>query len=317
MSAEIANGKRRALAAPKVAYSTRFGRMILGDADAALRSPTVRRLKGKIQLVLTSPPFPLNRKKAYGNLTGDDYLSWLAEYAPRLGDLIADDGSIVLEIGNSWDRGRPTMSTLGLRALLAFLNRGGLHLCQQFISYNPARLPSPVQWVNIERARVKDSFTHVWWMSKCARPKANNRHVVVPYSDRMLKLIERQHYNSGKRPSEHGIGETSFLTDNGGAIPSNVLTFSNTSSSDQYLKYCRERRINLHPARMPAGLADFFIRFLTDSKDYVLDPFAGSNTTGSTAERLSRRWIAIEANKEYVRGSRGRFASQSIRNGKN
>ena len=71
-----------------------------------------------------------------------------------------------MEIGNAWESGRPTMSTLSLRALLAFLEAGGLHLCQQFISHNPARIPSPAQWVTVERIRVKDSFTNVWWMSK-------------------------------------------------------------------------------------------------------------------------------------------------------
>jgi site-specific DNA-methyltransferase (cytosine-N4-specific) len=290
--------------------------MIVGDAEDALESPALNRLRGKIQLIFTSPPFPLNRKKAYGNLTGDTYLAWLADYAPRLSSLLTEDGSMVLEIGNSWDSGQPTMSTLGLRALLAFLDKGGLHLCQQFVCHNPARLPSPIQWVNIERSRVKDSFTHVWWMAKSPRPKANNKRVVIPYSDRMVALLARRTYNAGKRPSQHGIGERSFLTDNGGAIPSNVLTFSNTRSNDSYLRYCRMKNIEPHPARMPSELAEFFIRFLTESNDYVLDPFAGSNTTGSSAERLRRRWIAIEANREYVRGSRGRFISGILRNGR-
>ncbi len=62
-----------------------------------------------------------------------------------------------------------------------------------------------------------------------------------------------------------------------------------------------------HPARMPSGLAEFFINFLTDPGDLVLDPFAGSNTTGSVAERLGRRWLSIESVLDYARGSRGRF----------
>jgi DNA modification methylase len=201
------------------------------------------------------------------------------------------------------------MSTLSLRSLLRFLDEGELHLCQEFVVNNPARLPSPVQWVNVERIRVKDSFTHVWWMSPSARPKADNRRIQKPYSAAMIKLLERQTYNAGARPSDHSIGATSFLRDNGGAIPSNVLEFSNTLSSDPYLEYCRQYGYKPHPARMQAEVASFFIRFLTDPGAVVLDPFAGSNTTGAVAEKLSRRWVAIEPNEDYVNSSWGRFLS--------
>ncbi len=199
------------------------------------------------------------------------------------------------------------MSTLALEALLGFKKHGNLHLCQQFICHNPNRLPSPAQWVNVERARLKDSHTHVWWLAKCARPKADNRRVLQPYSEAMKDLLKRQSYNSGTRPSEHNIGEESFLKDNGGAIPASVLSISNTRSNDPYLAHCRKNDIPHHPARMPMELAEFFIKFLTDEGDLVYDPFSGSNTTGAAAERLSRRWLATEPNVEYVRGSMGRF----------
>ena len=263
--------------------------------------------------MFTSPPFPLNRKKRYGNEVGEEYVTWLARTAEPLRDLLTDDGSIVLELGNAWEPGKPVMSTLALRALLDFLEAADLHLCQQFVCHNPARLPTPAQWVNVERIRVKDAFTHVWWMSPNERPKANNRAVLTPYSDSMEKLLEKKHYNGGRRPSQHKIGETSFLTDNGGAIPPNVLTFSNTLSVDPYRRYCREQGIPLHPARMPAGLAEFFIRFLTEPGDLVFDPFAGSNTSGAAAEGLGRRWVAIEPNPDYIQGSRGRFAALASR----
>src|SRR5687768_8336361 len=166
-----------------------------------------------------------------------------------------------MELGNAWLPGSPVMSPLALQALLAFLEKGKLHLCQQFICYNPARLPSPAQWVNIERIRVKDSYTHVWWMAPTERPKADNRRILKPYGSAMLKLLKNNKYNSGPRPSQHRIGKTSFFRDNMGAIPSNVLTFSNTNSTDPYLHYCREHGLLPHDARMPIALPDFFIRF--------------------------------------------------------
>lgn len=250
----------------------------------------------------------MNTKKRYGNRKGEEYVDWLASLAPLFKDYLTADGSIALEIGNGWEAGQPVMSTLALRALLAFLDEGKFQLCQQFIVYNPARLPSPAEWVNVQRIRVKDAFTHVWWMAATTRPKADNRRVLTDYSKSMRKLLSSQKYNSGKRPSQHNIGKESFLTDNAGAIPSNVITLSNTNSSDEYLEYCRSHKLDLHPARMPAGLPAFFINFLTERGDLVLDPFAGSNTTGAVAQALGRRWVGIEMNETYIAGSRGRFA---------
>lgn len=286
--------------------------MIVGTAEQVLLSRAFRKYKGKVQLIFTSPPFPLNRKKRYGNFGGEEYKNWLASFAPIFREFLTADGSIVIELGNAWEPGHPVMSTLALEALLAFLKEGRFYLCQQFICYNPARLPSPAQWVNVERIRVKDAYTHVWWMSPSERPKADNRRVLKNYSSSMLRLLDSGKYNAGKRPSEHNIGEKSFLRNNNGAIPPNVLTFSNTRATDEYQEYCRKRRLRVHPSRMPTGLVEFFVKFLTVPRNLVLDPFAGSNTTGAVAERLKRRWISIEPRQEYVMGSRGRLLHHDV-----
>lgn len=286
--------------------------MYQGSAEDFFESGLGRGLRGEVQLIFTSPPFPLNRKKKYGNKVGAEYLEWLSGLAKQLGDLLTDDGSLVVELGNAWEPGEPVMSTLALEALQMLLHSGEFNLCQQFVVHNPARLPSPAQWVNVERIRVKDSYTNVWWMSRVTRPKADNRKVLIPYSPSMKKLLKRQSYNAGKRPSEHTIGETSFLTDNGGAIPANVFEFSNTVSTDDYRAYCKAKNLKPHPARMPPDLPEFFIKFLTDEDDLVFDPFGGSNTTGAMAEDLGRRWITLEPKMEYIEGSRGRFDAEAI-----
>lgn len=293
---------------PTVAYETDRGRMYRGRTEDFLASDLAKEHRGKVQLILTSPPFPLNRKKKYGNMKGEAYVEWFASFAPRFRQLLKQDGSIVVELGNAWEPGQPVMSTLALRALLAFLERGEFKLCQQFIVHNPARLPSPAQWVNVERIRVKDAYTHVWWMSPTDRPFADNRQVLKPYSPAMEKLLRSKQYNAGRRPSQHNIGKKSFLTDNAGAIPSNVLVISNTRSSDPYLDHCREEELQTHPARMAIELPKFFINFLTRPRQLVLDPFGGSNTTGAAAEGLKRRWVAIEPRDDYIAGSRGWFA---------
>lgn len=316
-------GERRRYSKPL--YTTQQGEMYCGLSEKLLMNKSFQeKYKGKVQLIFTSPPFPLNLKKKYGNLTGEKYIKWLASFAQLFTDYVTDDGSIVIEIGNAWEPGKPVMSTVVIKSLLNFLEKGDLNLCQEFVWYNPAKLPSPVQWVNIERIRVKDSFTKIWWMSKTEKPKADNRRVLKEYSKSMKKLITNQKYNAGKRPSAHKIGEKSFLKNNKGAIPpnvidgdyvetlTNILKGSNTGAIDAYQKYCRENSVPAHPARMPSSLAEFFIKFLTDEGDTVLDPFAGSNTTGHTAEILNRKWVSIEANWGYAPHSVSRFPVESI-----
>ncbi len=302
-------------------YSTMLGTMYQATIEDFLDQEDSA-LAGEVQLIFFSPPFPLNRKKRYAHKDGEAYLKWLGDLAPRLARLLKPKGSLVVEIGNAWEPGRPVMSLLPLQALMAIAAQGDLSICQQFVCHNPARLPSPAQWVTVERIRVKDSYTHVWWMSPDDKPTASNRHVLKPYSPAMQELLDRQDYNDGKRPSGFDINPASFLQNNGGAIPPNALEvdpqpedeyqenffkFANTSSGDGYSSYCRDNDLKLHPARMPAGLPKFFIEFLTQEGDLVLDPFGGSNTTGSVAEGLKRRWIAVEPESTFIDGSRGRF----------
>ena len=291
----------------KIAYKTDKGIYYNGTVEKVLSLINFKKHKNSINLIFTSPPFPLNRKKKYGNLQGKEYVDWLAGLAIIFRDYITEDGSIVLELGNSWESGKPVMSTLALKTLLAFLEKGKYYLCQQFVWFNTARLPSPAQWVNIERIRVKDSFTHIWWMSKTPYPKADNRKILEEYSKSMKNLLRTKKYNSGKRPSEHVLGETSFLVNNNGSIPSNVIVSSNTHSNTNYQRFCRDENITPHPARMPIDIPNFFINFLTDPGDLVFDPFGGSNTTGESAEKLNRRWISIEPELSYIEGSKGRF----------
>jgi site-specific DNA-methyltransferase (cytosine-N4-specific) len=301
--------------------------MLHARIEAALDDPLIDAARGNVNLILTSPPFPLVRKKRYGNQNGDAYLAWLESLAAPLAELLSPDGSIVIEIGNAWEPGVPVMSTLPLEALFAFKKAAGLHLCQHVICHNPARLPTPIQWVNVKRARLKDSFTHVWWMSKAEFPKADNRRVLNPYSQDMKKLLRTQSYNSGPRPSGHVISEKGFLTDHGGSIgpnvidlagnqfPESLLKFAGTKWDAGYKTYCEERGLPAHPARMQSSLCAFFMEFLTDEDDLVLDPFGGSNTTGSVAETMRRRWITVEADKEYIEGSKGRFPIEALQSG--
>ncbi|CAM3437118.1 Methyltransferase [Deinococcus saxicola] len=152
----------------------------------------------------------------------------------------------------------------------------------------------------------------VWWFSKSEWPKADVSQVLTEYSDRMKKLISdpAAYYTPAERPSGHNIG-ASFGKDNGGAIPPNLLQIPNSEAGGHYLNACRRVGVKSHPARFPAKLPEFFIRFLTQPDDLVLDIFGGSNTTGRVAQTEGRQWLTFEQSADYLGASAFRFTEKS------
>jgi site-specific DNA-methyltransferase (cytosine-N4-specific) len=282
------------------AYVTPWGRAYHADALTVLR----RLRSDSVALAFTSPPFALKRQKAYGNVSPSEYVDWFMPFAQEIHRVLRPDGSFVFELGGAWNSGSGTRSLFPYELILRLTRI--FHLAQEFYWYNPSRLPTPAEWVTIRRTRVKDAVNVLWWLSKTEEPQADNRQVLRPYSRSMKRLL-RDGYQVARRPSQHEIGPH-FRRDNGGAIPPNLLAVPNTRSSDDYFRRCRAAGLPIHPARFPAALPDFFIRFLTRPRQLVLDPFAGSNVTGWVAESLGRSWVSVEINADYVAGSRLRFA---------
>lgn len=330
-------------------YRTPQGVAYVGDALSGLAEHVE---DGSAQLIMTSPPFALNRRKEYGNQPAEQYIEWFKPFGQLFWDKLADDGSLVIDIGGAWTAGEPTRSLYPFKLLIALCQElaGGrrFHLAQEFYWYNPAKLPLPAQWVTIERIRVKDAVNTVWWLSKSPRPKADNRRVLKPYSKSMQRLLERQSYNSELRPGGHKPSEGTWTKSHGGAIAPNVFTdelavgppedyeeamteaaangvnwleIPNTESNSAYNRHLREikaheeelgqdevrARARAHPARFPLNLPAFFVHYLTDPDDVVIDPFAGSNVTGEAAERAGRRWKAFELQHHYLEPSVARF----------
>lgn len=294
-------------------YSTGVGVAYLADSHEILQALPER----SVNAVITSPPYALHFKKEYGNVGKANYGEWFLPFAKEIFRVLKDDGSFVLNIGGSYNKGLPTRSVYQYKLLIELVETLGFHLAQEFYWYNPAKLPMPAEWVTVRRIRVKDAVEHVWWLSKTPYPKANNRHVLKPYSEDMLRLNQRG-VRTTVRPSGHNIRASFDKVDAGGSIPSNVfenempsdlLKFGNNAANDSYTKKCKESGVKIHPARFPAALPEFFIKLLTEEDDVIVDPFAGSNTTGAVAESLNRRWVAIEIFQEYLEGSKFRFDS--------
>jgi len=321
-----------------------------------------------IDLVVTSPPFGLRKEKQYGNKSPEEYIDWFLEFATKVYQVLEDDGSFVIDIGGGWQKRKPLRSHYHFDLLSALTAEDGklakeigdsFNLAQDFYWYNPSKLPTPAQWVTIERIRVKDAVNHVWWLSKgTARDKPDNRRVLKEYSDAQKQLIENG-YKAKERPSEHDLSDKFDQPTEDGAIrpnfvntideatpsihseellekldipdklldviieeevveefiqtvgaahtPDNVLEIANTRSQTTYLQACKATNTEIHPARFPRELPKFFIQFLTEPGDTVLDIFAGSNTTGQMAQQTGRKWLAFEYKEAYLEGSKFRF----------
>ena len=291
----------------KPAYFSEKGAAYIGDSRELLRKLP----DGSVNLIITSPPFALQRKKEYGNKEQHEYIDWLSEFAVLAHQKLRDDGSFVVDLGGAYKKGVPVRSLYNYRVPIRFCDDIGFFLAEDFYWYNPSKLPSPIEWVNKRKIRAKDSVNNVWWFSKTEFPKADVAKVLTPYSDRMKKLLKDpdKFYKPKVRPSGHDIGKA-FAKDNGGAIPSNLLQISNTESNSKYTEGCKVVSVKQHPARFPAKLPEFFIRFLTDPGDLVIDIFAGSNTTGKVAEVENRLWLAFEEKPEYLAASTFRFLTK-------
>jgi DNA modification methylase len=286
-------------------YRTSLGTQLCGDSRELLATLS----PDSVDLIVTSPPFALLRKKSYGNEEQSTYVQWLCEFGQAARRVLKQTGSFVLDLGGAYQRGKPVRSLYNYRVLLMFCDDLDYRLAEEFFWYNPAKLPSPIEWVNKRKIRAKDAVNTVWWFAKSDEPKADVTKVLAPYSERMKTLLKdpEKFYSPKVRPSGHDIASAFGRGQNGGAIPPNLLQIPNTESNSHYLRACKALGRKSHPARFPADLPRFFIKFLTKPGDTVVDIFSGSNTTGYVAEELGRKWLSMEVDREFAALSTVRF----------
>lgn len=286
-------------------FVTEYGEALFGSCEEAVGLLD----DGSVNLIFTSPPYPLLRKKEYGNEDESKYVDWFLRLADQWPRKLASDGSVVLNLGDAWRKGEPTLSLYQERLLIRLEDRLGLKLCQRFAWNNPSKMPAPAEWVTIRRVRVKPSLENVFWLSPNAAPYADNRQVLTPYSKSMQDVLKRGGQEAASRPAGYVMEEGAFGVDNGGAIPGNLIQAANTESNSNYIRACKAQGLPVHPARFPSALPEFFIKMLTRRDDHVFDPFGGSLTTAAVAERLKRRWTSSDCVLEYLMGGQNRFAA--------
>jgi len=166
-------------------YKTEHGIIYLGDSLRVLNEEVQ---PSSVDLIVTSPPFGLVRKKDYGNVDADEYVEWFKPFGEAFRRVLKKNGSLVIDIGGAWKKGFPTRSLYHYELVIMLCKELGFHLAQEFSWWNPAKLPTPAEWVTVRRIRVKDAVNFIYWLSPTPWPKASNRRILSPYSDSMCLL---------------------------------------------------------------------------------------------------------------------------------
>jgi DNA modification methylase len=282
-------------------YSTALGDANLADALDVLKAIP----DGSINAVVTSPPYALHFTKEYGNTEKQGYVEWFLPFAAEVRRVLSDDGSLVLNIGGSYNKGLPTRSLYHFHLLIALVERTGFHLAQECFWFNPAKMPMPAEWVTVRRFRVKDAVEYVWWLAKTPWPKADNRAVLRPYS----KDMERQNQRGVQRttrPSGHNIKPSFSKLEPGGSIPPNIgeeelatdlLKFGNNAANDLYTERCKEAGVKIHPARFPAALPEFFVKLLRKRAISCWTPLRGPTPPGLLRRACSADGLPLKRSR--------------------
>lgn len=278
-------------------YRTDDGLALWGHAEDAASHIEA----GSVKLVLTSPPYPVV-DRSYGRFDVPTWLAWMHHLAGIWKNLIADDGTIAINVMDVFVPGTPMLSPYVERFTLAAIDNLGLHLAGRMPWVSPTKMGS-LQWTAKERAHPKNTMEHILLFSKTPRPDWNIDRMERP------KYAQKQVIKQGRdvRPSGLDINEAAFARNEDGPLPSNVIVAGGASGSDRYSRRCRENGMTPHPARYPSLLPRQIILMTTQPGEVCYDPMAGSNTTGQVASELGRRWISSEPMLDFAQSSAFRF----------
>lgn len=293
-----------------VGFSTELGIAIIGACDSVFS-----KIDSPITLVVTSPPYPLASARKYGNPTEPQYVDWICKQLEPIVKLLVPGGSICLNVSNDIFLPKsPARSMYRERLVLALHDRLGLWKMDELIWENPNKPPGPIRYASIDRTQLNVGYEPVYWFTNDpSKVKSDNREVLQEHSERHLALIKGggESREASYSDGAYRIKKGSFSAPTKGRIPRNILRFShNCATQMAYKKAARALGLPVHGAPMPQRLAEFLIKFLSKPEELVVDPFGGSFTTASAAQRLGRRWISTDCMLEYVWGGSTRFTEE-------
>ena len=244
-----------------------------------------------IDLIVTSPPYAMQRKKTYGGITEEDYPDWIEQIGIKLKKVMKPTGSFVLNIKEHVSDGRRSN----------YVMKSVLKLSEHFTFSDTYIWRKTNPFPTGSKRRLKDGFEYCFWFTK-GKYKFYPDQVLVKSNSRFLES-EKRRKNTGMHNTNNGSGMNMARRVSSSELvrPSNVIDLAVDTTN------------HIHPATFPAGLPEFFIKLMTDKNDIILDPFMGSGTTGVAALNNNRDFIGIEINNDYYSEASNRIAKIAAR----
>ncbi|WKZ77374.1 MAG: site-specific DNA-methyltransferase [Candidatus Kapaibacterium sp.] len=235
-----------------------------------------------VDLIVTSPPYADQRKSTYGGIHPDKYVEWFLPISEQLLRVLKPTGTFILNIKEKVVEGE--RSTYVMELIIAMRKQGWLWT-EEFIWHKKNSYPG--KWPN----RFRDSWERLLQFNKAKHFNMYQEEVMVPMGDwaktRLKKLSDTDKIRDNSKVGS-GFGKNiSNWVDRDKAYPTNVLHLATE---------CNNKN---HSAAFPQELPEWFIKLFTKENDTVLDPFMGSGTTLSVANRMKRNSIGIEIVPEY------------------
>lgn len=250
----------------------------LGDCREVL--PTLK--ENSVDLIITSPPYADRRAHTYGGVKPDDYVEWFLPISAELLRVLKPDGTFILNIKEMAVNGE--RHTYVIELILAMRAQGWLWT-EEFIWHKKNCYPG--KWPN----RFRDAWERLLQFNKSRKFNMYQEEVMVPMGDwaeRRLKNLSRTDHTRDNSRVGSGFGKrVANWVGREMVYPTNVLHMAT------------ETKNRNHSAVFPNDLPTWFIKLFTRPGDWVLDPFMGSGTTLSVAQRMARNSIGIELMPEY------------------
>ena len=269
--------------------------ILVGDCIESMRGLPDQ----SVHTCVTSPPYFGLRDYGHDGQIGleptpDAFVAKLAEVFREVRRVLRDDGTLWLNLGDSYGVGK---QMLGIPWRVAFaLQADGWYLRQDIIWHKPNPMPESV----IDRCTKAHEY--IFLLSKSQRYYFDAEAIKEPsaYFGKDARSGMGNIRYEGKRTEGDAAanGQQSFVTINETRNKRSVWTVTTKPFK------------GAHFATFPPDLIEPCIKAGCPEGGTVLDPFGGSGTTGMVAQRHRRKFVLCELNPEYARMAEDRIYAE-------
>jgi len=256
-------------------YSTKVH---LGDARDVLKSYP----DGFFNLIVTSPPYADARKNHYDSIAPAQYPQFLLTFHDELWRVLAEHGSFILNIKDKVIDG--VRDRYVWKTILQ-MNEVGWRSVDDYLWIKPNAMPG--YWNN----RLRDEWEYCFHLTKNKQFNMYQDAVRRPMGDWANARLANLNGKSAMRHNSEN--DSGFGRDLRKWVGKDAVLPGNTIEVPLVGKNMG------HPAVYPTALPAFFIKLFTKEGDHILDPFAGSGTTGVAAAELDRNVVLIDNKADY------------------